>query len=77
MRLWLAGWSGPESKDEGALELRSDGFDTRCLAATESVRGRLAFGKGSSSRSKGAMGRPCGASKGVIARVEWQVFRSW
>jgi len=70
VRLWLAGWSGPESKDDGALELRSDGLDTRCLAATEGVRGWLAFGQGSSSRNKGAMGRSCGASKGVIARVE-------
>jgi len=70
VRLWRVGWSGPESKDDGALELRSNGFDTRCPAATEGVRGRLAFGKGSSSRIKGAMGRPCGASKDVIARVE-------
>jgi len=52
VRPWLVGWSGPKSKDDGALELRSNGLDTRCQAATESVRGRLAFGKGSSSQNK-------------------------
>jgi len=28
-------------------------------------------------KRKGAMGRSCGASKGVIARVEERVYRSW
>lgn len=71
VRLWLSRSNGLFVERRWARSsCGRHGVDARCLEATESVRGRLDLGKGSSSRNEGAMGPSQRTSKDAVVRLE-------